>query len=428
MADETIVNRRTTTLTITNGLTGERGVIVGPTGSVVVDGNAVVGTGGGITVTVAGLVQGRGATGVLLQGTTADLSNAVYVAEDGRVLGRTGIVLDTFGSSVLNEGLIRGTSTGIRLGGQDDVEVSKIVNTGTIEARTAIRVAADTTEGVSIDNGAGAVIRSTVRNGTAIDADATAGLGLRLENAGLIGGAVRMGGTNDVYVNDGGRVTGRVFGEGGRDTFTPGGSRERIDGGAGIDTLDFSAADRVTVTLGGRAASNTGAAKGDTYTGIERVLGSEYGRDDLRGSNASNTLDGQGGNDRIAGGRGNDALVGGAGRDVLTGGPGNDTFVFNALSERGDRITDFGSASGNIDRFRIDGDAFGSGLVDGSLSATQFDRGRDNVAGDVDDRFIFRTTDRTLWFDTDGLGGAGPVLIADLQARANVTADDILIF
>jgi hypothetical protein len=56
-----------------------------------------------------------------------------------------------------------------------------------------------------------------------------------------------------------------------------------------------------------------------------------------------------------------------------------------------------------------------------------FDRGTDNLAGDANDRFIFRTTDKTLWFDADGSGTGRAVMLADLQATAVVTAADILL-
>ena len=70
---------------------------------------------------------------------------------------------------------------------------------------------------------------------------------------------------------------------------------------------------------------------------------------------------------------------------------------------------------------------FGGGLVAGALAAGQFISRGDNLAQDADDRFIFRTTDQTLWFDIDGTGGVGPSLIADLQAGALLTAADILL-
>ncbi|MGB4828457.1 MAG: hypothetical protein WBP18_14525 [Paracoccaceae bacterium] len=45
----------------------------------------------------------------------------------------------------------------------------------------------------------------------------------------------------------------------------------------------------------------------------------------------------------------------------------------------------------------------------------------------ADDRFIFRTTDRTLWFEADGSGAGAAIMVADLQAGAVVTAAEILL-
>ena len=50
-----------------------------------------------------------------------------------------------------------------------------------------------------------------------------------------------------------------------------------------------------------------------------------------------------------------------------------------------------------------------------------------NVAEDIDTRFIFRTTDETLWFDKNGSRAGGLTLIADLQNNAAVSHDDILL-
>jgi hypothetical protein len=49
------------------------------------------------------------------------------------------------------------------------------------------------------------------------------------------------------------------------------------------------------------------------------------------------------------------------------------------------------------------------------------------LAQDADDRFIFRTTDQTLWYDADGSGSGAALMIADLQAGATMTNLDILI-
>ena len=55
---------------------------------------------------------------------------------------------------------------------------------------------------------------------------------------------------------------------------------------------------------------NTGIATGDTYDGVENLVGSILG----------DTLIGDNGNNVLVGGFGNDRLIGGAGADVLNGG------------------------------------------------------------------------------------------------------------
>ena len=80
------------------------------------------------------------------------------------------------------------------------------------------------------------------------------------------------------------------------------------------------------------------------------------------------------------------------------------------------------------DAFMVSASNFGGGLVAGQpLAAAQFQTRADNLAQDADDRFIFRTTDATLWFDRDGSGAAGAVLLADLQADATVTSADFVL-
>jgi Ca2+-binding RTX toxin-like protein len=129
-------------------------------------------------------------------------------------------------------------------------------------------------------------------------------------------------------------------------------------------------------------------------TAVERVLGSAGG-DEVRGDAAANQLLGGGGGDALDGAAGADLIRGGQGTDTLTGGLGNDIFRFQTLAECGDVITDFLNLAGDNDKFQILASAFGGGLVAGALAATQFQSRADNVAQDADDRFIFRTTDRS---------------------------------
>jgi Ca2+-binding RTX toxin-like protein len=124
-----------------------------------------------------------------------------------------------------------------------------------------------------------------------------------------------------------------------------------------------------------------------------------------------------------------DFLYGGAAVDVLTGGAGSDGFYCRALTSAGDRITDFGSAGANDDTiFVLDTVVAGSGLNGGPLAAGRFITRADNLAQDANDRFIFRTTDRTLWYDVNGNETGGRTLLFDLQAGATINANDIYIY
>ena len=150
-----------------------------------------------------------------------------------------------------------------------------------------------------------------------------------------------------------------IDGEAGNDTITgdADGARDIIGGGAGVDTLDYSAiTSAINVNL--VAGFATGGAIGtDRLFGIERVLGGA-GSDRLTGNDFTTLLGGGGGNDTLVGGAGNNSLWGGtgndnirgfAGFDVLIGGTGNDrlqgdanadTFVFGNGFGR-DIIADF---------------------------------------------------------------------------------------
>ena len=157
-----------------------------------------------------------------------------------------------------------------------------------------------------------------------------------------------------------------VIGSGYADFLTGDDSANRLDGGAGVDTVDYRDSDwAVTVDLGEGTAEG-GHAKGDVITDIEDIVGSEYGDflvgddnanwlsgnagdDELRGGGGYDWLQGNAGDDRLSGGRdndvleggaGNDWLDGGAGDDRLSGGGGHDVFIFD-FGYGDDIITDF---------------------------------------------------------------------------------------
>ncbi|KPF83592.1 hypothetical protein IP78_01800, partial [Brevundimonas sp. AAP58] len=133
---------------------------------------------------------------------------------------------------------------------------------------------------------------------------------------------------NDVLGGD--AANNSLFGEGGNDTLQGENGDDLLVGGAGADTLigglglDLAvySDSTVGVTVSMEAPQfNSGIAVGDTYNGIEGILGSAF-NDTIVGDAGANTLRGEAGNDVLAGVAGDDTLIGGAGADSLDGGAG----------------------------------------------------------------------------------------------------------
>ena len=120
---------------------------------------------------------------------------------------------------------------------------------------------------------------------------------------------------------------------------------------------------------------------------------------------------------KFVGGTGSDTLFGSSGTDILTGGGGNDTFLFSHVQVTPDTITDFVSG---YDRIALVASSFG-GLSIGELPESQFSL---EVAKDADDRLIFNTANKTIYYDADGIGSGVPVAIVSLNT-SNITARDI---
>jgi Ca2+-binding RTX toxin-like protein len=235
----------------------------------------------------------------------------------------------------------------------------------------------------------------------------------------------------------------QLYGGEGNDFFYYSEGGDQFFGGGGLsDTLVL---DGVATTLSLFDGTNT---RGIVFQGIENVVGGAS-NDFLTGNSAANQLQGAAGNDTIwgygnndmlsgnagndviRGDAGNDTIMSGLGNDRLTGGAGNDQFRYLTPLEGRDVILDFGSAPNNDDSFMFRASSF-SGLAEGKLASAHFvlqTSGKAAKTLDVLDRFIFRTTDKTLWYDADGTGSIRPVLIADLQnSAANLTVNDIWLY
>ncbi|MCC7347552.1 MAG: S8 family serine peptidase, partial [Variibacter sp.] len=130
---------------------------------------------------------------------------------------------------------------------------------------------------------------------------------------------------------DGEGGTDSLYGGDGNDRLTQsfGGPNEVLDGGAGIDTGDWSynLFDQWVIDLAAGTAK-IGAATYATLTSIENVVGSQSG-DTIIGDGANNRLEGNNGNDSIDGQGGNDSLYGGAGNDTLSQNTGFGTEVMD---------------------------------------------------------------------------------------------------
>lgn len=220
-----------------------------------------------------------------------------------------------------------------------------------------------------------------------------------------------------------------LMGNDGNDILRGGTGADTLNGGVGRDKVDYSDANfNVRVDLADSSLNVGAHALGDTYIMIEDIRGSQGFKDDLRGDENANTLEGlggddiltgRGGNDFLKGSTGNDTLEGGAGNDSLIGGLDSDAFIFRDASEGGDQIYDFTSGE---DVLQLDNSGF-TVLVEGALSADNFHFGAQ--AADANDFLIYDGT--TLYYDADGSGEGAQTEIATFLNRASFDEADFLI-
>lgn len=214
-----------------------------------------------------------------------------------------------------------------------------------------------------------------------------------------------------------------LFGEQGNDTLSGGAGSDRLDGGSGDDMLYGGAGadmliggdgfDTVSYATSSQSvyvnlATNTGVfgeAQGDTFSGIDKVVGS-VNSDGLFADDSGVVLDGGAGHDLLVGGAGLDVLIGrtgddtlegGLGLDILTGGIGADYFVFN-WNDGPDIVTDF---QPGVDKIAL-GEGFNNALgpfgTDGVLwtgtaPPTQYPYvGHDMLFYDTDDHQLFQVS------------------------------------
>ena len=208
-----------------------------------------------------------------------------------------------------------------------------------------------------------------------------------------------VGGNGDDYFNGRGGDD-VMIGNGGNDNFDMSTGRPAdatsgiwtmgnrvVDGGDGIDTIDYDgyARSSVTIDLGAGYASGGGDLGIGTaqLTSIERAVGGAYD-DTVIGSAVANDLFGRGGND---------LLDGGAGADTLRGGVGNDTyFVDNAgdlVVENAGEGTDTVNSSiswtlgSNLENLTLAGSAALNGTGNSAANVLQGNDGANVLTGNA---------------------------------------------
>ena len=227
-------------------------------------------------------------------------------------------------------------------------------------------------------------------------------------------------GTPGDDVLTGGNGEDGLYGLGGADTLDGGNGDDWLQGGDGADvliggggTLDYAAylssLGAVLVDLA-LPVNNSGIdAVGDSYNGIEGLIGSQFG-DLLRGNAGDNYIFGMAGSDSLYGRDGVDTLVGGDGGDYLHGGTGGDYLIGGDGFDQalysyatGDIIVDLQHPSFNTGE--AIGDSYSSieGIAGSPFNDTLSGNSEDNYVwgGDGNDSLFGRAGNDTL------IGGGG---------------------
>lgn len=230
---------------------------------------------------------------------------------------------------------------------------------------------------------------------------------------GAIGGYIRDGfGTVD-RVTDIERVIGTIYndvfyGSTVNNHFWGGEGTDYYNGDAGSDWLRF---DRwfenaptsgvvVDMSLATNQIINDGHGNTEKIFNIENIVGNNL-------------------NDSIIGSAGDNYLVGRDGSDTLTGGGGIDYFEFwnQGDADDNDLITDFtaSGAASEIDVLSFDSQGF-AGMT------TTLTLVNGTVATSAVGTFLFDDATDHLFWDSDGTGAAGPILVATLSGVSALSA------
>jgi Ca2+-binding RTX toxin-like protein len=228
---------------------------------------------------------------------------------------------------------------------------------------------------------------------------------------------------NDTLLGGGGNDA--LAGGDGDDILTGGAGVDVLGGGAGLDAASYAtSAAGVTINLLTGAATG-GDAAGDTFAGIEDLIGSDH-PDTLTGNAGDNWLIGGTGGDTLYGGGGLDILDGDAGSDTLLGGDGADTLTGGAAGDTldggaGFDAASYGASSAGVMVNLATGAAAGGDADGDTLTGIEDLIGSDHadtLTGDAGDNWL------TGGAGTDALhGGGGFDAASYVSSAAGVTVN-----
>jgi len=201
---------------------------------------------------------------------------------------------------------------------------------------------ADTIDGGSGDDtasytGSSSGVWVDLSSGHSSGGDAAGDVLTSIENLTGSGHDDTLAGSDGDNVLAGGDGADRLLGNGGDDTIEGGAGADQIIGGDGNDTIVFDTSpSRVTINIGTHHGYG-GDAKGDHYSSVENIVGSDYddklvgniGANELTGGLGNDTIVANGGDDTVYGGDGDDKVYGRQGADLIFGGNGDDFILGN---------------------------------------------------------------------------------------------------
>jgi len=241
---------------------------------------------------------------------------------------------------------------------------------------------------------------------------------------GAAGNDTLWGGDGNDFL-DGGAGSDELLGGAGNDTLLPGtGGADAMDGGAGFDFVSYANvtgdgagafvdnAGAVTPLAPGHGQGLDGVSRYHSYNSIEGFIGTAF--DDVFYLGAGNVGFGGGGADNLLSTFGA-TMRGDGGTDFLFGnavGSYRDIFILQR-NKGADIVNHFDYTQ---DRLRINASEFGVGaLLNANELVNDPDGGHDAVGAFA--QFIY-DLDTNLWYDANGTGAGGAVLIADFATGA----------